>query len=67
MFKCIIGKKLSIIVRGLAKIWLDEILTLSSIAETRPHSTYCAFVHGAVPRWNYVMRTIESEALCFNL
>ena len=27
------------------KIWSDEILTLSSVAETHPHSTYCAFVH----------------------
>ena len=27
------------------KIWSDEILTLSCIAETHPHSAYCVFVH----------------------
>ena len=37
------------------KIWSDEILTLSSIAETHPHSTYWAFVNGVIPKWNYVM------------
>ena len=31
-------------------IWSDEILTLSSIAETHPHSAYCAFVHGVIPK-----------------
>ena len=41
------------------KIWSDKILTLSSIAETHPHSAYCAFVHDVVPKQNYVMRTIE--------
>ena len=34
---------------------LDEIFTLSSIAETRRHSVYCAFVHGVIPTWSYVM------------
>ena len=47
------------------KIWSDEILTLSSIAETHPHSAYCAFVHGVVPKWNYVMRTIKSVGSLF--
>ena len=42
------------------KIWSDEILTLSSIAETHPHSAYCTFVHDVIPKWNYVMRTIKS-------
>ena len=38
------------------KIWrLGEIFTLSSIAETHRHSVYCAFVHGVIPTWNYVM------------
>ena len=48
------------------KLWSDEILTLSSIVETHPHSAYCAFVHGVVPKWNYVlMRTIESVGSLF--
>ena len=32
------------------KMWLDEILNLSSIAEIQPHSAYCAFVHGVIPK-----------------
>ena len=32
------------------KVWSDEILTLSSIAETHPHSAYCACVHDVVPK-----------------
>ena len=44
---------------------IDELLTLSSIAETHPHSIYCAFVHGVVPKWNYLMRTIESVGSLF--
>ena len=41
------------------KSWSDEILT---IAETHPHS---AFVHGVVPKWNYVLRTIELVGCLF--
>ena len=40
------------------KVWSEEILTLSFIAET--HSTCCAFVQGVIPKWNCVMQTIES-------
>ena len=46
------------------KIWSDEILT-SSIAETHPHSVYCAFVHDVVPKWNNVMQTIKSVGSLF--
>jgi len=42
------------------KSWSEEILALSSIAQTHPHSAYSAFVHGVIPKWNYVMYTIES-------
>ena len=28
------------------KLWCDEILTLSTIAKTHPHTAYAAFVHG---------------------
>jgi len=42
-----------------AKMWSEEILTLSSIAETHPHSAYSAFTHSVRHRWIYVMRTIE--------
>ena len=47
------------------KIWSYEILTLFSIAEIHHHSAYCAFVHGVVPKWNYVMRTIRSVGSLF--
>ena len=48
------------------KTWSDELLTLSSIAESHPHSAYCAFVHGVVPKWNYVYNaTIESVGSLF--
>ena len=44
----------------------QPLLTLSSIAETHPQSAYCAFVHAVVPKWNYVMRTIESAGSLFH-
>ena len=46
-------------------MWCDEILTLSAIAKTHPHSAYCAFVLGILHKWNYVMRTIESVGSLF--
>ena len=42
--------------------WIDEISQLSEIAQTRPHSAYCAFTHGLIGRWIYVMRTIPDIA-----
>ena len=45
---------------------LDEILTPSdSPAIANPHSAYCAFIHGVVPKWNYVMQTTESVGSLF--
>ena len=41
------------------KLWCNEILTLSTIAKTHPHSTYAAFVHGVLCKWNYVMHTVD--------
>ena len=38
--------------------WTAEVSTLANIAATRPHAAYCAFTHGMVGRWMYVMRTI---------
>ena len=46
-------------------MWCDEILTLSTIAKTHPHSAYGAFIHGILHKWNYVMRTIESVGSLF--
>jgi len=44
------------------KMW---ILTLSSIAETHPHSAYSAFTHNVKHHRSYVMRTIESVGKLF--
>ena len=43
-------------------MWSEEILTLSNIAETHPHSAYSAFIKH---HWNYVMHTIESVGAFF--
>ena len=42
--------------------WVSEIALLSEIAQTRPHSAYCALTHGLIGRWTYVMRTIPDIA-----
>ena len=47
------------------KLWCDEILTLSNIAKTHPHSAYAAFVHGVLHKWNYVMRTVDMVGSLF--
>ena len=38
--------------------WVSKITLLSEIAQTRPHSAYCALTHGLIGRWTYVMRSI---------
>ena len=48
------------------KKWSDEILTFTSIADNHPQSASCAFVHGVVPKWNYVMRAIKSVGSLFH-
>jgi len=47
------------------KMWSDEILRLSKIAETYPHSAYSAFTLSVWHHWSYVMRTIESVGTYF--
>ena len=42
--------------------WVSEIALLSEIAQTHPHSAYCALTHGLIGRWTYVMRTIPDIA-----
>ena len=43
--------------------WVSEITLLSEIAQTHPHSAYCALTHDLIGRWTYVMRTIPDIAL----
>jgi len=38
--------------------WVAEVSTLANIAATCPHAAYCAFTHGMIGRWTYIMRTI---------
>ena len=37
---------------------LLEVCALAGVAATRPHAPYCAFTHGLIGHWIYVMRTI---------
>ena len=37
--------------------WTAEVSALAVVAATRPHAAYCAFTHGMIGRWIYVMRT----------
>ena len=42
--------------------WVNKITLLSEIAQSHPHSAYCALTHGLIGRWTYVMRTIPDIA-----
>ena len=46
-------------------MWSEEILALSDIAQTHPHSAYSAFTDRIKHCWNYVMHTIESVGTLF--
>ena len=45
--------------------WVNEIESLTAIARTHPHAAYTAFVHGAIGRWLYLMRTIDISSSIF--
>ena len=38
--------------------WTAEVSALAEIATSRPHAAYCAFTHGLIGRWVYLMRTV---------
>ena len=40
--------------------WTAEVSALAGIASSRPHAAYCAFTHGMMGRWVYLMRTIPN-------
>ena len=42
--------------------WVNEIENLTKMAHTHPHA---AFVHGAIGRWLYLMRTIDINSSIF--
>ena len=43
--------------------WVKEVLQLSKIAETQPHTAYAAFTHGLASKWNYLLRVTDWEVL----
>jgi len=47
------------------QLWSEEIRTLSSFAQTHPHSTYSAFTHGVVHKWNFLMHYPSIFYSCF--
>ena len=56
--------------------WTAEVSALADGVATWPHVAYCAFAHGIIGRWIYVMRTIPNtdslfepleDVICFKL
>ena len=45
--------------------WTAEVTALAGVASTRPHAAYCAFTHGMIGHWMYVMRTIPDISPLF--
>ena len=37
--------------------WIAELEEPTSIANTPPHAAFCAFTHGIVNKWRYLLRT----------
>ena len=38
--------------------WIQEVESLSQIAQSQPHASYSAFTHGVMSKWNFILRTI---------
>ena len=47
-------------VRSKVEKWSEELLHLSSIAETHPQAAYACFTHGLVSKWTYFTRSMEN-------
>ena len=45
--------------------WSSEVLALAEIATNRPHAAFCAFTHGMISGWVYIMRTIPNVGPLF--
>ena len=41
--------------------FVNEVEKLSKIAKTQPHAAYCAFTHGLISKWNYLLRVTDWE------
>ena len=46
-------------------VWSSEVLALAEITTNHPHAAFCAFTHGMIGQWVYIMRTIPSVGLLF--
>ena len=38
--------------------WTADVSALAEIVTSRPHAAYCAFTHGLIGHWVYLMRTV---------
>jgi hypothetical protein len=47
-------------VKSKVEKWSEELLLLSSIAQTHPQAAYAAFTHGMASKWIYLTRTTEN-------
>ena len=56
--------------------WVQEIDTLSSIAQSQPHAAFAALTHGLISKWNFLQRSMPDigdlfqpleDAIRFNL
>ena len=45
--------------------WSSEVLTLAEIATSCPRAAFCAFTHGIIGWWVYIMRTIPTVGPLF--
>jgi len=45
--------------------WTKEVFALAEVAANKPHAAYCAFTHGMIGRWVYLMRTIPGISSFF--
>ena len=52
-------------VREKVAAWCREIRSLAAFSKIFPHEGYCLLVRTLVPRWRYVMRTMEVDPALF--
>ena len=45
--------------------WVEEIDTLSSIAQSQPHAAFAGLTHGLISKWNYLQRAIPDTGELF--
>ena len=59
MLHCVSDKFLS---KFISK-WIDEASALANVLITHPHTSYCAFAHGLIDCWVYIMRKLPDIGL----